>query len=46
MPIADAWLAYRAAAENVVVYKHLATIGYLLLTSLLLGLVVKNEKNK
>lgn len=44
MPITDAWLAYQAGAENIVVYKHLATIVYLLLLSVLLGFVVKNTK--
>ena len=36
MPITDAWLAYQAGAEGAVVYKHVATIIYLLITSFLL----------
>ncbi len=36
MPITDAWLAHLAGAESAVVYKHLATIVYLLATSFLL----------
>jgi hypothetical protein len=43
MPATDAFLAYRAGAENVIVYKHVATIVYLLITFSVLKLVVKNE---
>ena len=44
MPATDAFLAYRAGAENVVVYKHVATVVYLLVTFYVLKLVVKNEQ--
>ena len=44
MPATDAFLAYRAGAENVIVYKHVATIFYLLITFTVLKLVVKNEQ--
>ena len=43
MPITDAFLAFEANAENKVVYKHLATLIYLLLTFFVLSLVVKNR---
>jgi hypothetical protein len=43
MPATDAFLAYRAGAENIIVYKHVATIVYLLITFSVLKLVVKNE---
>jgi hypothetical protein len=45
MPITDAYLAYEAQAENNIVYKHIATAVYLLITSYLLELVVKNNQN-
>lgn len=32
MPISDAWLAYQAGVENIIVYKHLITLAYLLIT--------------
>jgi uncharacterized membrane protein len=41
MPITDAYLAIEAHAENKVVYKHIATVIYLLITSFLLNRVVK-----
>ncbi len=44
MPITDAWLAYQAGAENVVVYKHIATLIYLLATSVVLLVMVRNQK--
>ena len=44
MPAMDAFLAYRAGAENIIVYKHVATIVYLLITFSVLKLVVKNEE--
>jgi hypothetical protein len=44
MPITDAFLAFEANAENKVVYKHLATLIYLLLTFFVLSLVVKNRE--
>jgi hypothetical protein len=43
MPATDAFLAYRAGAENIIVYKHVATIVYLLITFSVLKLVVENE---
>jgi hypothetical protein len=43
MPITDAFLAFEANAENKIVYKHLATLIYLLLTFFVLSLVVKNR---
>jgi len=45
MPIIDAWLAYQAGAENAVIYKHIATIVYLLVTCSLLKIVQENENN-
>jgi hypothetical protein len=45
MPITDAFLAFEANAENKVVYKHLATLIYLLLTFFVLSLVVKNRES-
>jgi hypothetical protein len=45
MPATDAFLAYLAGAESVVVYKHVATLVYLLITFYVLKLVVKNEQN-
>jgi Domain of unknown function (DUF4267) len=44
MPITDAWLAFQAGAENVVVYKHIATLIYLLATSSVLLVMVRNQK--
>lgn len=43
MPITDAYLAYEANAPDAVVYKHLATFVYLLVTFAVLKLVVRNE---
>ena len=45
MPITDAYLAIEAHAENNVVYKHIATVIYLLITSFLLNRVVKANDN-
>jgi hypothetical protein len=45
MPATDAFLAYQAGAESVVVYKHVATIFYLLVTFYALKLAVKNQLN-
>ena len=45
MPATDAFLAYQAGAESLVVYKHVATIVYLLITFFVLKIVVKNEQN-
>ena len=45
MPATDAFLAYQAGTESVVVYKHIATIVYLLITFYVLKLVVINEQN-
>ena len=45
MPATDAFLAYQAGAESVVLYKHVATIIYLLITFFVLKRVVKNEHN-
>ena len=45
MPITDAFLAFEANAENKVVYKHLATLIYLLLIFFVLSLVVKNRES-
>jgi hypothetical protein len=44
MPATDAFLAYQAGANSVVVYKHIATLVYLLITFAVLKLVVNNEK--
>ncbi|TQV81502.1 DUF4267 domain-containing protein [Aliikangiella coralliicola] len=43
MPITDGWLAYQAGADTSVVAKHVATIVYLLITSLVLLNIVKKE---
>ena len=43
MPLTDAYLAYEAQAPSKVVFKHLATLAYLLVTSFILSLVVKNK---
>ncbi len=45
MPVTDAWLAHQAGAEGVVVYKHVATVIYLLVTSLLLKFTLAREGN-
>lgn len=45
MPITDAYLAYEAHAENKIVYKHIATIAYLLVTFYFLSMVVRNNQN-
>ena len=45
MPITDAFLAFEANAENKIVYKHLATLVYLLITFFVLSLVVKNRES-
>jgi hypothetical protein len=43
MPVADALLALQAGATSAVVYKHIATVIYLLITFVLLRIVVKNQ---
>jgi hypothetical protein len=43
MPVTDAWLAFHAGAENPVIYKHIATIIYLLVTFFVLRLMTKDE---
>ncbi|MFT5572100.1 MAG: hypothetical protein ACI9FR_001021 [Cryomorphaceae bacterium] len=43
MPVADAFLAYQAGAADAVVYKHIATFVYLLITFAVLKVVVKNH---
>jgi len=43
MPITDALLAYQAGAESIVVYRHLATVAYLLVTLFVLRSMVKRE---
>jgi hypothetical protein len=43
MPVTDAWLAFHASAENPVIYKHIATIIYLLVTFFVLRLMTKDE---
>ncbi|WP_216825007.1 DUF4267 domain-containing protein [Agarilytica rhodophyticola] len=45
MPITDAWLAYQAGAPSVVVYKHVATVIYLIVTLVALKLVLRSENN-
>ncbi len=44
MPITDAYLAYEANAANKVVYKHIATVIYLILTSIVLSKVSNNTQ--
>ena len=44
MPLTDGYLAYQAGAPFGVVAKHIATIAYLIITSLVLFKVVANEK--
>lgn len=41
MPVADALLAYQANAQGIVVYKHLATIIYLIATCFVLSRVTR-----
>jgi hypothetical protein len=43
MPITDAYLAYRAAAEDIVVFKHIATVIYLLIAYYILTCAVNNS---
>lgn len=45
MPITDAWLAYQAGADSVVVYKHVGTVIYLLLTFAVLKFVLVRDRN-
>jgi len=45
MPVTDAFLAHQAGAESIVVYKHVATAVYLLITFAVLRLVVKGKQN-
>lgn len=45
MPITDAWLAYQAGAPSVVVYKHVATVIYLIVTLVVLKLMLRSENN-
>ena len=42
MPITDAWLALEANAPDKIVLKHVATVIYLLATTIVLKLVVKS----
>ncbi len=43
MPITDGWLAYQAQAPMLVVYKHVATVAYLLVTFFALKAVVRER---
>ncbi|BBN81548.1 hypothetical protein PA25_15330 [Pseudoalteromonas sp. A25] len=44
MPLTDGYLAYQAEAPFGVVAKHIATIAYLIITSVVLFKVIANEK--
>ncbi len=44
MPLTDGYLAYQAEAPLGVVAKHIATVLYLVITSVVLSKVLKNEK--
>lgn len=44
MPLSDGYLAYQAEAPLSVIAKHIATIVYLIITSLVLFKVVASEK--
>lgn len=43
MPITDGWLAYQAGAATTVIAKHLATLVYLLATSVILAMIARKE---
>lgn len=43
MPVIDGLLAYQAGAANGVVYKHMATVVYLLFTSFVLRSIVRSQ---
>ena len=45
MPVTDALLAYQSHTANTVVYKHIATIVYLLITFFVLQAIVKNQED-
>jgi len=45
MPITDAWLAFQAGAESVVVYKHVATVIYLLVTACVLRVMARGNNS-
>lgn len=45
MPITDALLAYQAQAADKIVYKHIATVVYLLIIFIVLRIVVKNKQD-
>jgi hypothetical protein len=43
MPLTDAWLAFQAASESVVVFKHVATAVFLAVTFAVLRRIVVRE---
>jgi len=43
MPITDAILAYQSQAPSSVVYKHIVTVDYLIITFIILKLIVKKQ---
>ena len=45
MPVTDALLAYQAQAPATVVFKHIATIAYLLVTFFVLQVIVRKQEN-
>lgn len=45
MPVTDALLAYQAQAPDKVVFKHIATVIYLMVTFLVLRFIVKKQEN-
>ncbi len=45
MPLTDGYLAYQADAQSSIVAKHIATVVYLAITSVVLALIVKDDKN-
>lgn len=46
MPVTDAWLAYQSGAAASVVIKHVATVCYLAITCVVLGIAVRQEARK
>lgn len=44
MPLTDAYLAYQAEASFGVVAKHIVTVVYLAITSIVLSIVISKEK--
>jgi hypothetical protein len=45
MPVTDALLAYQAQAPTAIVYKHIATVIYLLVTFFVLKVIVRKQES-